>query len=329
MRTRRLGNSDLEVPVICFGCWAIAGDSIWGPQDERDAVGAIRLAVDLGMNFFDTAEGYGGGESEALLGRGLRGLRERAIVATKASPGHHEPAALKQACEDSLRRLQTDYIDVYQLHWPNRTVPFEDTWEAMQELIDEGKVRVGGVSNWGPQDLEAILQFGHPDVDQVGYSLLFRAIEYEIQPACVAHNISILCYSPLMQGLLTGKFATPDDVPRGRARSRHFSDDRPDARHGQAGFEDETFAAVDAVRAIAEEVGAPMAQVAIAWLLAQPAVGSVITGIRNPEQARANAAAAELDLPPEIIARLSEETAPLKSKLGSNADMWQSESRIR
>ena len=176
MRTRRLGNSDLEVPVICFGCWGIAGDSIWGPQDEQHAVDAIRLAVDLGMNFFDTAEGYGGGESEELLGRGLRGLRERAIVATKASPNHHEPAALKQACEDSLRRLGTDYLDLYQLHWPGREVPFEDTWGAMQELIDEGKVRIGGVSNWGPQDIEAILQFGHPHVNQVSYSLLFLSL---------------------------------------------------------------------------------------------------------------------------------------------------------
>ncbi len=329
MRTRRLGNSDLKVPVICFGCWAIAGDSIWGPQDERDAVEAIRLAVDLGMNFFDTAEGYGAGASEELLGRGLRGLRERAIVATKASPNHHEPAALKQACEDSLRRLQTDYLDLYQLHWPSRTVPFEDTWGAMVELIEEGKVRVAGVSNWGPQDLEAMLQFGHPDANQVSYSLLFRAIEYEIQPACVAHNISILCYMPLMQGLLAGKFASADEVPPGRARSRHFSGDRPDARHGEPGFEEETFAAVDAIRAIADEVGAPMAQVAIAWLLAQPGVGSVITGIRSPEQARANAAAAELELPAGILDRLTRATDALKATLGPNADMWQSDSRIR
>lgn len=329
MRTRRLGNSDLEVPVICFGCWAIAGDNIWGPQDEQDAVDAIRLAVDLGMNFFDTAEGYGAGASEALLGRGLRGIRERAIIATKASPSHHEPTKLRAACEESLRLLGTDYIDLYQLHWPSREVPFADTWGAMEDLIAEGKVRAGGVSNWGPRDLDELLQAGRPASNQVSYSLLFRAIEYEILPRCREEQIGFLCYMPLMQGLLAGKFASADEVPPGRARSRHFSGDRPQARHGEPGAEEETFAAVRAIRAIAEELGAPMAQVAIAWDLAQPGVTSVITGIRNPEQARANAAAADLELPPDVLEALNRATEPLKRLLGPNADMWQSNSRIR
>lgn len=329
MRTRRLGTSDLEVPVICFGCWAIAGDNIWGPQDEQDAVDAIRLAVDLGMNFFDTAEGYGAGASEALLGRGLRGIRERALIATKASPTHHEPAKLHAACEQSLRLLGTDYIDLYQLHWPSREVPFADTWGAMEELIAEGKVRAGGVSNWGPRDLDELLQAGRPASNQVSYSLLFRAIEYEILPRCREEQIGILCYMPLMQGLLAGKFASADEVPLGRARSRHFSGDRPQARHGEPGAEEETFAAVRAIRAIAEELGVPMAQVAIAWDLAQPGVTSVITGIRNPEQARANAAAADLELPPDVLEALNRATEPLKRLLGPNADMWQSDSRIR
>ncbi|MGC9319159.1 MAG: aldo/keto reductase [Armatimonadota bacterium] len=329
MQTRKLGNSDLEVPVICFGCWAIAGGQWWGEQDERDALDAMRVAIDLGLNFFDTAEGYGGGASEELLGRGLKGVRGEAIIATKASPNHHEPDALKQACEDSLRRLQTDHIDLYQLHWPSRSVRFEDTWEAMEELIDEGKVRVGGVSNWGPQDLDEILQYGHPDVNQVSYSLLFRAIEYEIQPKCVEEDISILCYSPLMQGMLTGKYDGPDDVPEGRARSRHFSDERQGTRHGEGGAEEETFQAIDRIREICEEVGEEMTHVAVAWLIAQPGVGSVITGIRNPEQARDNAAAADLTLPQDVIDRLDKATEPLKEKLGPNADMWESESRIR
>ena len=134
---------------------------------------------------------------------------------------------------------------------------------------------------------------------------------------------------PLMQGLLAGKFTSADEVPPGRARSRHFSGDRPQARHGEPGAEEETFAAVRAIRAIAEDVGAPMAQVAIAWDLAQPGVTSVITGIRNPEQARANAAAADLELPPDVLEALNRATEPLKRLLGPNADMWQSNSRIR
>ncbi len=329
MQTRRLGRSDLEVPVICFGCWAIAGGVWWGEQDEQDAIDAIHEAIDLGLNFFDTAEGYGAGASEELLGRGLRGVRDRAIVATKASPNHHSPEALKQACEDSLRRLDTDWIDLYQLHWPNREVPFEDTWAAMEDLIEEGKVRVGGVSNWGPGDLDEILRAGHPDVDQVSYSLLFRAIEYEIKPKCIEEDVSVLCYSPLMQGLLAGKFASPDDVPEGRARSRHFSKERPGTRHGEEGAERETFDAISAIGEIADEIGEEMTRVAIAWLIAQPGVGSVITGIRNPDQARDNAAAADLTLPSDVIDELRQVTEPLKAKLGPNADMWEGESRIR
>ena len=329
MRTRMLGTSELGVPVICFGCWAIAGDSIWGEQDERDAIDAMHVAIDNGLNFFDTAEGYGAGASEELLGRGLKDRRDEVILATKASPNHHEPDALKQACEDSLQRLQTDYLDLYQLHWPSSEVPFEDTWAAMQDLVDEGKVLAGGVSNFGPIDLDAILQHGHPQVDQVAYSLLFRAVEYEIAPKCEHEDISILCYSSIMQGLLADKYASPDEVPDGRARSRHFSDDRPQARHGEEGAEELTFDTIAAIREIADEVGEPMHRLAIAWLIEQPAVGSVIVGIRSPEQARDNIAAANLDLSEDVIDELSEVTRPLKEKLGANADMWQGESRIR
>ena len=329
MRTRTLGRSDLQVPVICFGCWAIAGDSIWGEQDERDAINAMHEAIDHGLNFFDSAEGYGAGGSEALLGRGLSDRRDRVILATKASPNHHAPDALKQACEDSLQRMQTDYLDLYQLHWPSREVPFADTWGAMQELIDEGKVRAAGVSNFGPQDLGTLLEAGRPASDQVAYSLLFRAVEYEIAPTCEAEGISILCYSPIMQGMLAGKFAKPDDVPDSRARSRHFSDERPQARHGEDGAEELTFETIAAIREIAEDLGEPMHRVALAWLIAQPAVGSVIVGIRSPEQARDNIAAGNLELPSEVIDRLNEATRPLKERLGANADMWQGESRIR
>ncbi len=329
MRTRTLGRSDLEVPVVCFGCWAIAGGDVWGPQDERDAIDAMHEAIDHGLHFFDTAEAYGSGSSEELLGRGLSDRRDEVIIATKASPSHHAPDGLKQACEDSLQRLQTDYIDLYQLHWPNRDVPFEDTWGAMQELIDEGKVRAGGVSNWGPQDLGEMLESGHPDVDQVAYSLLFRAVEYEIAPKCEEEDISILCYSSIMQGLLADKYASPDEVPAGRARTRHFSSGRPKARHGDDGAEALTFETIDAIREIAEEIGEPMHRVAIAWLTEQPAVGSVIVGIRSPEQARDNAVAGNLNLSDECIDKLDEATQPLKEKLGPNADMWQSDSRIR
>lgn len=329
MEYRRLGSTDFEVSTVCMGCWALVGDSTWGPQDENDALAAVQASLDAGVNFFDTAEGYGAGYSEQLLGRALKGQREKAIIASKVSPGHLDDAVLRQRCETTLRNLQTDYLDLYQIHWPSRRTPVGEAWATLEALKDEGKVRALGVSNFGPQDLAELLGVGRPESNQLCYSLLFRALEYEIQPLCVEHRISILCYSPLCQGLLTGKFATADDVPEGRARTRLFSAKRPQARHGEPGAEAETFAALDGIRALCSELGVPMAEVALAWLLDRPGVTSVIAGARNAAQAKANARAGDLHLPAEVCARLAGLTTPLKEKLGPNADMWQGESRLR
>lgn len=332
MEYRKLGRSDLKVSAICMGCWAIAGGRLWGEQDEQEAIAALHTAVDLGVNFFDTAEGYGNGDSETLLGKAFRGLRDRVIIATKVSGSHMRPADLRKACEASLRRLQTDYIDVYYLHWPNWDVPFEETLGEMARLKDEGKVRFVGCSNFGPRDLEAILEITHIEVDQLAYNLLFRAIEFEIVPTCLEHDVSVAAYSPLLHGILTGKFETLADIPDGRARTRHFSSEtRPMTRHGEPGAEEETAQALDRIRAICDDAGLSMTQVALAWVLRQPAVATVIAGARNPEQIKANAAAAALELPEDVVTALTEATTPLKKKLGPNADMWESDenSRIR
>lgn len=329
MQLRRLGNSEIEVSAVGMGCWAIVGDSTWGSQDDSDTSEAIRAAMNAGINFFDTAEAYGDGYSEELLAKAFKGIRDRVVIASKASPNHHAPADLKKACEDSLRRLNTDYLDLYQLHWPSRAVGFEETWAMMEQLIGEGKVRVAGVSNFGAEDLSALLETGKPASNQLCYNLLFRAIEFEIQPLCVENEVSIICYSPIMQGLLTGKFASPDDVPEGRARTRHFSKDRPQSRHTEEGAEEETFAALDRIRDISRNIGAEMVDVALAWLLHRPAVATVISGIRNARQAAENARAATLDLDPRTVEELTRATEALKEKLGGNADMWQTQSRIR
>jgi len=328
MQLRKLGNTEIAVSAVGMGCWAIVGDSTWGPQDEADTLAAIEAALSSGVNFFDTAEAYGDGFSDEILGKAFRGMRDKVVIATKASPNHHEPSALKKACEDSLRRLRTDYIDVYQLHWPSREVPFDDTWEAMRVLQQEGKIRAASVSNFGAKDLGNLIRSGAPASNQVCYSLLFRAVEFEIQPLCAESKVSLICYSPLMQGLLTGKFASADDVPEGRARTRHFSKDRPQARHTEAGAEEETFRAIRKVRAIAEDLGASMADVALAWLLAQPSVAAVIPGMRNAKQARDNARGGELQLPDHVVRDLTKATEELKEQLGANADMWQTESRL-
>jgi len=257
-------------------------------------------------------------------------VRDRIVIATKVSAEHFAPADLRAACERSLRRLRTDRIDLYQLHWPRRDLPLAETLGVLDALRTEGKIRAFGVSNFGPQDLAQGLASGHRAAsNQVAYNLLFRAIEFEILPQCVKENVSVLCYCPLMEGLLTGKFASPEQVPPDRARTRHFACRRPHTRHGELGAEAETFAAVEAVRSIAAEIGRPMSEVSLGWLLAQRGITSVIAGGRNAEQARANAAAADLTLPADIVNRLSRATDPLKRKLGPNADLLQGDPRVR
>ncbi|MFW5980656.1 MAG: aldo/keto reductase [Halanaerobiaceae bacterium] len=327
MDFRKLGNSDLEVSSISMGCWAIAGGSTWGPQDDRDAIDAIRTGYDCGINFFDTAEGYGDGYSEKLLGKAVKDFRQEVIIASKVSRSNLAPEDLRKSCENSLRRLNTDYIDVYYIHWPSREVPFADTLETLYQLKKEGKIRSVCCSNFGKNDLTELLEQGQVDANQLPYNLLFRAIEYEIQPICVENDVSITCYSPIAQGLLTGKFNSLEEVPEGRARTRHFSKERPQVRHQEEGAEEETFTAIKKIKEISQESGIKMVHLALSWLLYQDGVTSVIVGARNPEQIRENARAGEISLSRDIIKELTESTDKLKQALGKNPDMWQSDSR--
>ena len=329
MKYRRLGRSGIEVSVVCQGCWSIVtSDGTWGGNDPGQSVATIRAAVDAGITFFDTAEGYGRGESEEILARALAGRRREVIIASKAGGGHLAAADVRAACEQSLKRLKSDYIDLYQVHWPSRTVPLDETLGAMEALRDEGKIRQIGVSNFGTSFLSEARCTERVASNQLAYSLLWRAVEYEVAPACAAAGVGILCYSPLAQGLLTGKFASPDDVPPGRARTRLFSKDRPESRHDEAGCEGETFDALAEVRRIADGAALPMGRAALAWLLARPGVTAVIAGGRSADQARDNAAAADVTLDAETLARLAAATETVKTRIGPNADMWQSDSRM-
>ena len=329
MQYRKLGKTDISVSTICMGCWSIVSkDFNWGSNDLKDSMAAIGASLDAGVNFFDTAEGYGGGESETILARALAGRRKDVVIASKVSPDNLREKDLRRHCEDSLRRLQSDYIDLYQIHWPSRDVPLSQVMPVLESLRQEGKIRAIGVSNFSPPYLAEATAAGRVETNQVPYSLLWRPIEVEIQPACIEHEIGILCYSPLCQGLLTGKFSKADEVPAERARLRLFSSKRKYADHGEAGAEEETFLAIDQIRKICREIGRPMNHVALAWLLAQPAVTSVMAGGRNAAQAADNAAAADLSLPADIISRLSAATESVKRAMGSNADPWQHESRL-
>jgi len=329
MEYRKLGETEIKVSTVAMGCWAIAGDWVWGEQDEKDSIATIRTALDLGVNLFDTAEGYGDGYSEIVLGKALAGRRQEAVIATKVSSNHLSGEEVQKACHRSLQRLNTDYIDLYQVHWPNWDIPIAETWKAMEKLRQEGKVREIGVCNFGTQDLSNLLSVGRCATNQLPYSLLWRAIEHSLQQQCLDNDIGILCYSPLAQGLLTGKFASADDVPEGRARTRHFSKERPLTRHGEDGHEAETFATIDRIRRICAKIDVPMAEVALAWLLHQPGVTTVLAGARHPGQIEQNVRAAALDLPPEIVRELTEATEALRLKLGTNLDQYQSDSRFR
>jgi aryl-alcohol dehydrogenase-like predicted oxidoreductase len=324
MRYTTLPGTDLRVSVIAMGSWALAGDMAWGAQSERDSLDAARAAVEAGITFFDTAPAYGDGLSEQRLGQGLEGLRQQVVLATKIGPDSLRAPSVQSSVERSLVHLRTDYIDLLQIHWPSREVPVAETLEALDALRRQGKIRHVGVSNFGPKDLASALEVAAPVSNQLPYSLLSRAIEYEIVPACVQAGVGVLCYSPLLWGLLAGTYASADEVPEGRARSRHFSPARKLIRHQEAGCERETFEAIAAIREISEQLGVSMSDLSVAWLLHQPGVSAVLAGIRRPDQATRNARAAELVLEPAVLAELARVTDPVKRALGTNPDLWQS-----
>ena len=329
MRYRKLGKTDFTVSVVCQGTWSVATkDIFWDGQDRADSLAAIRAGLDAGVNFFDTAPAYGNGEAEEILGEALGSHRREVIVATKVSPSDLEPDKIRQSCERSLCALRTDYIDLYQIHWPSKTLPLEPTWRTLEALQREGKVRHIGVSNFGTSFFGEMLQFGRAESNQLPYSLLWRAVEFDIQPLCAAHQMSILCYSPFAQGLLTGKFHTADEVPEKRARTRLFSSARKMTRHGELGCERQMFEAVAQIQELAWQQGVSMGHLALAWLLHRPAVTSVVVGARNAAQAADNAAAAELEPDADLVTRLSRLTEPLKAIMGHNADLWEHVSRM-
>ena len=324
MEQRPCGKSGLDVSVLGLGCWAFGGGDYWGSQGEANDREVVSAALDCGITYFDTAEMYNDGRSEASLGQALRGRRGQAIVGAKIPPQYAEPATLRRRLEATLRRLQTDYVDIYMVHWPITEHCVEAAFETLGQLQQEGKIRLVGVSNFGVRQLHEAVSMGtRIDVDQLCYSLLARAIEAEIVPACQQHEAAVFGYMPLMQGLLTGKWASADDVPPMRARTRHFSSERELPRHHGPGAEAETFAALAGIREVAAGLGVPMSRLAIAWSIARPWQASTIVGGRSVEQVRANAEAAALALSPEVVARLDAITQPVLDKLGTNADYWQ------
>lgn len=332
MEYQQLGQSDLHVSVLAFGAWQLGDSEFWGDFDYAEAERAVHYAIDAGINLFDTAEMYGAGESERRLGEALpKQQRDKIYIATKVSPQNCHPDKLIQSCEASLKRLKTDYIDIYQIHWPPRDIPFSDIYATMKKLQSDGKIRYIGVSNFGRQDLLTWFSANgeKPISNQIGYNLLFRAPEYEIIPTCIEHQIGIIVYMPLMQGLLTGRWKNFDDIPIYRRRTRHFSKNRPGTRHGEDGCERLTSEVLYSLGALSEHFEMPMAQLSLAWLRWQRGITSIIVGCRSVEQLKSNIQAVLIPLNPDLLALLNEISYPLKRYMGTNADMWENQQNSR
>jgi len=333
MEKRRCNSSELELSALGIGCWSFGGGEYWGPQEERDERDVIAAALDRGVNYFDTAAMYNDGRSEAVLGRALACRRHEAIIGTKVMPDQCLSAeSLRQACEASLRRLATDTIDIYMVHWPISAGPVDDAFATLMALRDEGKIRSLGLSNHGIQQMTQALAAGACiEFDQLCYNLLCRAIEVELLPFCAQHGIGVLSYMPLMQGLLAGCYHSPDEVPAPFARTRHFRGDRPGVRHGEPGAEAETFAAIRAIEALAAAEGLPTPVMSLAWAKARPEITTVLVGARTVTQLEEDLAAFEATLNPDLIAELNRLTQPLLDKLGPSPDYYEAaaKSRIR
>ncbi len=331
MNHTHIDGLDTPLPRLIVGLWGITGGTMWGNQEETDSVHAIQSAIDHGMYAFDTAEGYGDGYSEEVLGKALADIpRQSVVILSKASPENLSAENLIASCEASLKRLGSDYIDVYQLHWPNADIPVAETVAGLEKLKTQGKIRCYGVSNFGPEDLEELYAAdARPVTDQLSYSLMFRAIELEILPVLRAHGTGVIAYSALLHGILTGKYRTLDDIPEGRTRTRHFSSDRPGTRHGTPGHEKTTAAVLENIRVICDDAGVSMREAALQWILSQDGVTAALVGVRNEHQAAENARLFDANIPTAVLEKLSKASRPLKEEMGPHADMWTIGARIR
>jgi aryl-alcohol dehydrogenase-like predicted oxidoreductase len=311
MRTRKLGECGLELTTIGLGAWAIGGGGWafgWGPQDDDESVGAIRRALDLGINWIDTAAVYGLGHSEEVVARAIAGRRDRVILATKCglvwNPGETTPfgrlkaESVRREVEASLRRLRTDRIDLYQIHWPDPPGEIEEGWGEIVRLVREGKVLHAGVSNFNVEQLDRVRAI-HPVASlQPPYSMLRRDAEADLLAYCRAHGIGVVVYSPMQAGILSGGFT------RERLAALPSDDWRRNSRHYQEPLLTKNLRLVEKLRPIASRKGWTVGQLAIAWVLRRPELTAAIVGARCPSQIEETARASEIDLTADELAEI-------------------------
>jgi len=317
MELRKLGNSDIEISPIIMGTWQ-AGKAQWSGIDDAEINRALRTAVDAGINTFDTAEVYGNGHSERILGKALADHRGQVIYATKVFPNHLKYDQVINACNWSLKNLKTDYIDLYQIHWPSgywgsKVVPIEESMRAMNDLKEQGKIREVGVSNFSRSQLEEASRYGCIQSLQPPYSLFWRHVEKDAMPYCIENSITILAYSAMAQGILTGKFGSDHKFAKADHRSKNKL------------FRPENFERVQeslsGLRPIAERNGVSLGQLALAWVIAQPGT-CAIAGARDARQVTQNAKAAEVVLSDDDLAEIDSIGLIVTDPMDDNPVLW-------
>ncbi len=311
MQTRKLGNSDLEITPLGIGAWAMGGGGwafAWGPQDDDESIGAIHAALDRGINWIDTAAVYGLGHSEEVVARALKGRSNRPYVFTKCERTWGEDRQIRKVlkresilaeCEASLRRLQVDVIDLYQIHWPEPDEDVEEGWATLADLRKQGKVRWIGVSNFNASQLARAQAIAPITSLQPPYSMIQADIETDILPFCVGHNIGTIVYSPMKSGMLTGA------MTRERIANMPEDDFRKRTPNFQEPLLTRNLNLVELLREIGLPHGRTPGEVAIAWTLRRPEVTGAIVGMRSPKQVDGVIAAAEFRLSAEEIARIT------------------------
>ncbi len=320
MQTRKLGGTALELTTVGLGTWAMGGpwQYGWGPQDDDQAIGAILKALDMGINWIDTAPAYGLGHSEELIGRALKQTSHKPLIATKCGILWNEKKekvtclkkeSIRRECHDSLKRLGIETIDLYQMHWPDPDEDVEEAWEEMVRLKEAGLVRYIGVSNFDVQQLERVRRI-HPVASlQPPYSMLHREVEGELLAYCRDNDIGVVVYSPMQRGLLTGKFNAE--------RLAELPID--DHRRRNADFHEPRFTAtmelVEKLRPIAERNGRTCAQLAVSWVLRRPEVTAAIVGARNPAQIEETTVAGDWNLGDDDIREIENLLAEWQRKI--------------
>ena len=317
MESRLLGKTDIRLSAIIMGTWQ-TGKSMWTGIEDAQSEHAIRTAMDAGITTFDTAEVYGNGHSEKVLGRAIGADRDKVQILSKVFSNHLKANQVIGACNRSLKNLGTDYLDLYQIHWPPgsfgaKPVPMEETMQALMELKDQGKIRAIGVSNFSLDQLKGICELGPIESLQPPYSLLWRHVENDTLAWCQENRVTVLAYSPMAQGLLTGKFG-PD---------HQFEDG--DHRSGNRLFHPSVYSKVtetlDQLRPMAESKGISMAQLALAWVMAKSGV-CAIAGARNAEQSSDNARAADVNLTAADLAEMDRISQPVTELIDNDPVPW-------